>query len=265
MYLLRIRQGRVREKVLMQMVSERTKKLDEKLSNASGHRISCSLQRTQPRRQLRQERFLGQHEPRDSHPYERHHRYADLVLDTELSMSSVSIWRWSGSAHSLLTIINDVLDFSKIEAGKLSLDPINFNLREVLSEMIAPLALRAQQKGLNLNCQVSDDIPDTLVGDDGRLRQVLINLIGNAIKFTHDGLVAVSVDMIEDRKSLSREPASLVGCPSSVLLRFAVTDTGIGIQPTSAERSLSPFGKLTDRPRVNLGDRARLGDILTAR
>src|SRR4029077_12289531 len=120
------------------------------------------------------------------------------------------------AADNLLGIINDLLDYSKIEAGKLELDAAEFSLREALGETLRALAVRAHRKGLELVCQVQPEVPDMLVGDAGRLRQVLLNLVGNAIKFTNDGEVVVRVES-------TREPSS----DDEVELGFAVTDTGI--------------------------------------
>ncbi len=91
-------------------------------------------------------------------------------------------------------MINDLLDFAKIEAGKLELDPADFSLRRVLGETLRALALRAHRKGLELACRIQPEVPDALIGDAGRLRQVLLNLIGNAIKFTEQGEVVVRVE-----------------------------------------------------------------------
>jgi two-component system, sensor histidine kinase and response regulator len=91
------------------------------------------------------------------------------------------------SAESLLTIINDILDFSKIEAGKLELETIEFKLRGSIEPALKTLAPRAHQKGLELNCSIEPDVPDALVGDPSRLRQILINLLGNSLKFTERG------------------------------------------------------------------------------
>src|ERR671920_1565943 len=99
------------------------------------------------------------------------------------------------SADGLLAVINDILDFSKIEAGKLQLDPVAFDLRDAIGETMKTLGLRAHQKGLELAHHVPADVPDALVGDLLRLRQVLVNLIGNAIKFTERGEVVARVEV----------------------------------------------------------------------
>src|SRR5213078_2235362 len=119
-------------------------------------------------------------------------------------------------------IINDLLDFSKIEAGKLELDPADFSLRSAVGDTLRALAVRAHTKGLELVCQVQPDVPDALIGDAGRLRQVLLNLVGNAIKFTENGEVVVQVDA-------APEPAPEPAPEGAVSLRFTVRDTGIGI------------------------------------
>ena len=120
------------------------------------------------------------------------------------------------SGHALLTLINDILDFSKIEAGRLDLDPIQFRVRDVLADVLRNVAVAAREKGLALKGDVAAEVPEVLVGDPGRLRQVLLNLAGNAIKFTQQGEVAVLVDLV-------------IPAESSVQLRFSVRDTGIGI------------------------------------
>jgi PAS domain S-box-containing protein len=132
------------------------------------------------------------------------------------------------SANSLLTMINDILDFSKIEAGKFELDPSEFQPRETLAETLRILALRAHQKGLELCCGVAPDVPDTLLGDQGRLRQVLVNLIGNAVKFTAAGEVVVRVELERDTDS-------------DVWLHFSVADTGIGIRADRLASVFEPF------------------------
>jgi two-component system, sensor histidine kinase and response regulator len=141
----------------------------------------------------------------------------ELVLDTDLTpeqRENLGLVRLS--AESLLSIINDILDFSKIEAGKLDLEAIPFDLRESLGETIKSLGFRAHQKGLELIYEVAPDVPEALLGDPGRIRQILINLVGNAIKFTEHGEVLVSVS--EERRE-----------PGSTCLDFAVKDSGVGV------------------------------------
>jgi PAS domain S-box-containing protein len=137
----------------------------------------------------------------------------DTVLDDEQRHYAETV-RASGEA--LLSLINDILDFSKIEAGKLSLEALDFDLATLLDDFAAVLALRAQDKGLEFICAAAPEVPTYLRGDPGRLRQVLLNLASNAVKFTKQGEVAVR--------------ASLVSATNSeVMVRFAVRDTGIGI------------------------------------
>jgi two-component system, sensor histidine kinase and response regulator len=141
----------------------------------------------------------------------------ELLLDTELDPEQREyLLMVKSSADALLDIINDVLDFSKVEAGKLELDAAEFSLRSTLSHALKPLAFRAHQKGLELAVDVSWGTPDALVGDPGRLRQVVLNLVGNALKFTERGSIVVRVD---------NEGETADG----VQLHFTVTDTGIGI------------------------------------
>ena len=118
----------------------------------------------------------------------------ELALDTPLTDDQRQCLKTvKSAADNLLGIINDLLDFSKIEAGKLELDPADFSLRAALGDTLRALAVRAHRKGLELVCHVQPDVPDALVGDAGRLRQVLLNLVGNAIKFTDEGEVVVQV------------------------------------------------------------------------
>ena len=140
-----------------------------------------------------------------------------LLLDTKLNQDQrryAETVRASG--ESLLTILNDILDFSKIEAGKLELETLDFDVRALLDDFAGLLALRAQDKGLEFICAAAPDVPANLSGDPGRLRQVLLNLAGNAVKFTQRGEIAV-------RASVESET------DTEVLLRFSVKDSGIGI------------------------------------
>src|SRR5262245_24090375 len=134
------------------------------------------------------------------------------------------------SADSLLTLINDILDFSKIEARKLHLEEAPFDLRDALADSLKALAIRAQQKGLELVWHVRPDVPEMLVGDPGRLRQILLNLVGNAIKFTEHGEVVVRA-----------EAESLDG--REAVLRFSVSDTGIGIPAEQQQRVFEAFAQ----------------------
>ncbi|MDX2034407.1 MAG: response regulator [Blastocatellia bacterium] len=153
----------------------------------------------------------------------------ELTLDTSLSTEQREyLGLVKSSADSLLSIINDILDFSKIEAGKLRLDAVDFALRDEIEETIHLMALRAHQKGLELAFHIEPETPAVITGDSTRLRQILINLIGNAIKFTHWGEVVVSVaadDCADGRATL----------------HFSVRDTGIGIPREKQARIFDAF------------------------
>jgi len=141
----------------------------------------------------------------------------ELTLETELTAEQREYLEMArGSADSLLRVINDILDFSKIEAQRLDLDEVPFRLRETVECTAKSMAMRAHEKGLELACDVASDIPDTLLGDDGRLRQVLLNLMGNAVKFTALGEVVVGVTLLQETSE-------------DVTLEFSVRDTGIGV------------------------------------
>jgi PAS domain S-box-containing protein len=153
----------------------------------------------------------------------------DLLLDTELNSEQRD---YAGmvraSAESLLTIINDILDFSKIEAGKLELEAIDFKLRGSVEPVLKALAPRAHHIGLELNCSIKPDVPDALLGDPSRLRQILFNLLGNSLKFTERGEINLTVQ----RGS---------GDESVTVLHFSVQDTGIGISPEKQARVFDAF------------------------
>jgi len=149
----------------------------------------------------------------------------DLVLDTELTFEQREYLQIvKSSADALLTVINDILDFSRIEAGRFELDPIDFSPRDAVGDTASTLALRAHQKGLEFVVDVDAAIPQTLRGDPGRLRQILVNLLGNAIKFTDKGEVVLGVRM----ESAAGE---------DVVLHFSVRDTGVGI-PLDRQKSV---------------------------
>jgi len=132
------------------------------------------------------------------------------------------------SAESLMKIIDDILDFSKIEARKIELEPINFNLRDSIGSMLSSLALQAHNKGLELAYFIPHDIPERLIGDPGRLRQILVNLVSNAIKFTEKGEVVLSVKEVSQTKD-------------ETTLHFAVTDTGTGIPKAKQQLIFDAF------------------------
>ncbi|HEV3481809.1 MAG TPA: response regulator, partial [Candidatus Acidoferrales bacterium] len=150
----------------------------------------------------------------------------ELVLDTELDSEQREYLNLAKiSADSLLSLINDILDYSKIEAGKLEIEAIDFNLGDCLGDTMKTLSLRAHQKGLELAFEIEPNVPDALVGDPGRLRQIILNLVGNAIKFTEHGEVVLSVRLLTH-----------VG--GDLQLCFTVADTGIGI---SSDKQTSIF------------------------
>ena len=154
----------------------------------------------------------------------------ELALDTTLTSEQRDYLQTSlQSAEALLTLLNDILDFSKMEAGRLDLDSINFSLRNAVEDVASTLAKRAQDKGLEMACLIDPDLTSDLRGDPGRLRQILVNLVGNAIKFTHQGEIVIHAAPIEETESL-------------VVVHFAVQDTGIGIPP---ERQAAVFDRFT--------------------
>jgi PAS domain S-box-containing protein len=187
-----------------------------------------------------------------------------LALETRLSAEQLDyLTTVKTSAESLLEIINDVLDFSKIEARGLDLDRTEFELRETVGDAAKVLALRASEKGLELACDVASDVPDALVGDPGRLRQVLLNVLGNAVKFTNEGEVVARVTVLT-RKHGSTPPNHGIapqnhrvtprnhgitprnhgiteGGDDRVTLHFSVSDTGIGIPLEKQEYIFKAF------------------------
>ncbi|HMF18109.1 MAG TPA: response regulator [Gemmataceae bacterium] len=167
----------------------------------------------------------------------------ELALDTELtSQQRDYLTLVKSSADALLTIINDILDFSKIEAGKVELERLHFGLRDSLGETLKILAQRAHRKGLELACFISNDVPDELAGDPGRLRQIIVNLVGNAIKFTEKGEVLVSVEMMNDeRGTMDQNDDASVHHSSFIVLHFTVHDTGIGVPADKRERIFKEF------------------------
>jgi PAS domain S-box-containing protein len=154
---------------------------------------------------------------------------AELALDTDLTQEQREyLATIDSSAETLLTLIDDILDFSKIEAEKLELDPIDFDLRERLGETLTTLAVRAHKKGLELAYDVENDVPEMLVADIHRLRQIIVNLVGNALKFTDEGEVVVRVKVSQKTDTTTE-------------LQFSVSDTGIGIDKDRLENIFQAF------------------------
>ena len=214
-----------------------------------------------------------------------------LALDTELApeqreyLDGVML-----SAESLLTLINSILDFSKIEAGKMELERVRFDPREAIANSLKAFAPRAQEKHLELLCRVRPDVPQILIGDPARLLQVVINLVGNALKFTEHGEIAVSVELEADSKATdSRIAADAVGhmvlAPSGselaisptdhlvgnvtpmtepICLRFTVSDTGIGIAMVQQGKLFQPFSQADGSTTRKYGGTG-LGLVISAR
>jgi signal transduction histidine kinase/CheY-like chemotaxis protein len=154
---------------------------------------------------------------------------ADLVLNTDLNIEQRDyIEILIESAESLLSLLNDILDFSKMEAGRLELEEIEFNLRTTLESTIRAMSFKAHKKGIEIACYIPAHVPVNLKGDPGRLKQIIINLVGNAIKFTSEGHVSIICD-VEERSS------------DTVLLHFSVEDTGIGIPEEKLEDIFKTF------------------------
>ena len=153
----------------------------------------------------------------------------NLLLDTRLTPEQHEFAQTIKiSADALLCIINDILDFSKIEAGKMSIEKVGFDLRATAKNAVELLAPRAQAKGLALHCQIAPDVPRQVVGDPSRLRQILLNLISNAVKFTDQGEVSLTITQTGESAE-------------GVTLNFAVRDTGIGLSEETQKKLFQSF------------------------
>ena len=220
---LRLRQLRAREQRLAMLIVERTRQLEEARAAA----VEASRLKSE---------FLANvsHEIRT--PMNGVIGMTALALDAPITPEVRSYLETvRSSADSLLHVINDLLDFSRIEAGKLDLIEARLETHVLVSDVIGLLAPRAAEKGLRLESRVSAAVPGALVGDEVRLRQILINLVGNGVKFTSAGIVAVAVDL--DSSAPPPDAARPVG------LRFTVTDTGIGIAPEHQQRIFEAFAQ----------------------
>jgi two-component system sensor histidine kinase/response regulator len=172
----------------------------------------------------------------------------ELALDTRLTSEQRDyLTMVKSSADALLEVINDILDFSKIEARRLELEHVEFNLRDVLSDTVRALAVRAHSKGLELACHIPPEAPECVSGDPGRLRQIIVNLVGNAIKFTEQGEIVVDVEPLAEDSAAGRpqqathsEGASDHAGPC---LHFSVRDTGCGIPQHHQARIFEAFAQ----------------------
>jgi signal transduction histidine kinase len=211
------------QKELEEQVGKRTKQLKQALEEA--HRLTKAAQAAN----IAKSEFLANisHEIRT--PLNAIMGMTDIVLDTELDpeqregLETVKL-----SAESLLTLITKTLDFAEIETGKLKLDSVKFSLRECLDNCLANFAKIAQEKGLKLSCRIPDEMPEELVGDSGRLRQIIFNLVDNAIKFTEQGEVVVSVSVESETEN-------------DIYLKFNVADSGAGIPPEKQKKIFEAF------------------------
>ena len=211
--------------VLRRRVQQQTKVIREQLSRAA------QLQETAEAANRAKSEFLANMSHEIRTPMNGVIGMINLVLDSHPTPEQFECLDMArSSANSLLTVINDILDFSKIEAGKLDLDCVDFDLRRCLEETIRTFAPRAREKGIKLACGVQPDVPTLICGDPARLRQVIVNLIGNALKFTEKGEIILRVELgrIQD---------------DSLRLQFQVSDTGIGIPPQKQSLIFEAFAQ----------------------
>lgn len=165
----------------------------------------------------------------------------ELALNTDLAPRQREYLEMvKTSSDRMMVVVNDILDFSKMEAGKLNIEPVRFNLHDLLDASLKTLEINAHQKELEFACGVDNAVPGFLVGDPNRLQQVLANLVANAIKFTSHGEVAVQVEFAGEEEKVG---LTVIGKPDEIVLHFFVTDTGIGISKEDQEVVFAPFSQ----------------------